>query len=305
MNVLVTGANGFVGQHLVRELTQHGITVVTVGGPKPPSSQSDSTTYSLNLTNPAEADQIDFSQVDAVIHLAGLAAVGPSFDNPKLYMDTNVGMEVNLFEAALKQDQRPRFLIVSSGSLYDVTAGLPLTELSPIAPSSPYAESKVAQEQTAAEYAKQGFECLVVRPFNHIGPGQLDGFIVPDLTKQIVAVEQGKASEILVGNLDTERDYTDVRDIVRAYRLLVEKGRAGETYNICSGHATSGHALLETMLTISTAQPVVKPNPALMRPSDNPVIYGSHDKLTADTGWQPEIPLSTTLSDVFAEWRNR
>jgi len=307
MEVLITGANGFVGQHLVRELAEHEISTATVGGPKNSNQSADSpaNTYNLDLTDPAQADKIDFSRIDAVIHLAGLAAVGPSFDNPQLYMDTNVGMQVNLFEAALRQGKHPRFLIVSSGSLYDPAAELPLTEDSPIKPSSPYAESKVAQEHSAANYAQKGFESIIARPFNHIGPGQLAGFIVPDLTQQLVAVEAGKAAQILVGNLDSQRDYTDVRDIVRAYRLLIEKGKPGEVYNICSGTPTSGHAILESLLASSSAKPEIAPNPDLMRPSDNPVIYGSHNKLTADTGWQPEIVLSQTLSDVLTEWRNR
>lgn len=305
--VLVTGSNGFVGQHLVRELAENGITVVGVGGSQGSKEKSPHVEayLELDLTNPEEAARIDFKGVDGVVHLAGLAAVGASFDDPMLYMTTNVGIEVNLFEAALAQQVSPRFLIISSGGLYDSKAPLPLTEVSPVDPSSPYAVSKIGQEQMAHYYHGRGFESIVARPFNHIGPGQGPGFIVPDLAQQIIAAEKGGQQEILVGNLDAQRDYTDVRDIVRAYRLLLEKGRAGEIYNICSGQARSGHDILKGLLALADCQPETKQDPARMRPADNPLIYGSRQKLTDDTGWQPAIPIETTLADVIADWRQR
>lgn len=305
--VLVTGSNGFVGQHLVRELAESGITVIGVGGAQGAKDKSPYVAdyQELDLTKPEEADRIDFSGVDGVIHLAGLAAVGPSFDNPMLYFNVNVGIEVNLFEAALKQKAAPRFIIVSSGTLYDPKAALPLAEESAIDPSSPYAVSKIGQEQMAHYYNGRGFESIIVRPFNHIGPGQGPGFIVPDLAKQIVEAEKDPAQKIMVGNLDAKRDYTDVRDIVKAYRLLLEKGRPGEVYNICSGQARSGHEILEGLLALTDNKPTVEQDQSRMRPSDNPVVYGSHDKLTTDTGWQPEIPIETTLADVVADWRDR
>jgi GDP-4-dehydro-6-deoxy-D-mannose reductase len=305
--VIVTGSNGFVGQHLVKELAEHGITVVGVGGHQGAKEKSPhvESYLELDLTKPEEAARIDFQGVDGVIHLAGLAAVGPSFDDPMLYFNVNVGIEVNLFETALAQKVSPRFLIVSSGSLYDSKAPLPLAEESPVEPSSPYAVSKIGQEQMAHYYHGRGFESLVVRPFNHIGPGQGPGFLVPDLAMQIVAAEKGGPQEVLVGNLDAQRDYTDVRDIVRAYRLLLDKGRAGEVYNLCSGQARSGHEILKGLLDLTDCKPEVKQDPARMRPADNPLIYGSRQKLTDDTGWQPAIPIETTLADVIADWRQR
>lgn len=305
--ILVTGSNGFVGQHLVDELSKHDIEVVGVGGPLPPGAQpSKSMDYlALDLSKPEEAQKIDFTGIDGVIHLAGLAAVGPSFDNPMLYMNVNVGIEVNLFETAMQQNARPRFLIISSGTLYDPMSPQPLKESSPILPNSPYSVSKLGQEQMARYYQSRGFECLIARPFNHIGPGQGPGFIVPDLAQQVVAVTNGKKTGVLVGNLDSKRDYTDVRDIVRAYRLLLEKGQAGETYNICSGVPTSGHQILDGLTEAAGIKPTIAQDPDKMRPSDIAVLSGSHDKLTKDTGWQPEIPLETTLADVIADWRTR
>lgn len=305
--VLVTGANGFVGNHLVKELAENGIAVVGVGGQQGSAGGNPhiETYMVLDLANPAEVAKINFSDIDGVIHLAGLAAVGPSFDEPMQYISVNVGIETNLFEAALKQKAQPKFLIVSSGSLYDPSAPLPLTEESAVLPSSPYAVSKIGQEQMAKHYGARGFDCIIARPFNHIGSGQNPGFIVPDLAQQIIKVEQGRAAEILVGNLDAKRDYTDVRDIARAYRLLLESGHAGETYNICSGKPHSGHEILDGLLKAAGRQAEVKQDPTKMRPSDTPLLYGSHDKITAHTGWQPEISIETTLADVIADWRSR
>jgi len=305
--ILVTGSNGFVGQHLVKELADNGMTVVGVGGPignheQPPYVESY---LELDLSKPEEAAKIDFTGVTGVVHLAGLAAVGPSFDDPMLYMNVNVGIEVNLFETALKQGAKPRFIIISSGTLYDPKSALPLTETSPVDPNSPYAVSKIGQEQMALYYQSRGFEVIIARPFNHIGPGQGPGFIVPDFAQQIVAIEKGEATDVLVGNLEAERDYTDVRDIVRAYRLLLEKGKSGGVYNICSGKPVAGHAILDGLVKASHAKVEVKQDPDKMRPSDTPEIYGSHDRLAADTGWQPEIALDQTLVDVIADFRSR
>jgi len=300
--ILVTGANGFVGRHLVRELVEHGAQVVSVGGP---GKRSDGASLSLDLTRADEAKKIDFSDITGAIHLAGLAAVGPSFDDPMRYITTNMGIEVNLIQAALDQRVSPRFLIVGSGSLYDPASKLPLDESSPLLPSSPYSVSKLGQEEIARYYNTRGLECIIARPFNHIGPGQEPGFIVPDIAQQIIAVERGLSNEIQVGNLDARRDYTDVRDIVRAYRYLLEKGETGETYNICSGKALSGHEILKELCRAAGIKPSIKEDSSRLRPSDNPVIYGSHQKLTLATGWQPKIPIKVTLSDTLTDWRNR
>lgn len=304
--VLLTGANGFVGAHLIKELASRNIEVVTVGGPLTSASQADpsESTYSMDLSNLDEAFGIDFSDITGVIHLAGLAAVGPSFADPMRYITANIAMECNLFEAALKQDCFPRFLIVSSGALYDTAAPLPLTESSPALASSPYAVSKLGQEQLAQYYNRRGFETIIARPFNHIGPGQGLGFIVPDITAQVIACEKGEQDEVLVGNLDAKRDYTDVRDIARAYRMLLEKGLPGETYNICSGKALSGHDIVAGILAATGTKPKFAEDPTRMRPADNPEIYGNHQKLTDATRWQPEIDFATTMEDVVADFRS-
>ncbi len=305
--ILITGANGFVGQHLAKELADNGYTVVGIGGQQGATELSSHfSSYEVVDLNDADAVQaIDFTSIDGIIHLAGLAAVGPSFDNPMLYMNVNVGLEVNLFEAAIKQDASPRFLVISSGALYDATSPLPLNEGSNVIPSSPYAVSKIGQEQMAQYYTGRGFECVIARPFNHIGPGQGPGFIVPDLAEQLIKAEKGSADKVLVGNLDAERDYTDVRDIARAYRLLIESGKSGEIYNICSGIPRSGHEILSALQQASGIEASVEQDAGKMRPADSPVIYGAHQKLATDTGWQPEITFEQTMSDVIADWRER
>lgn len=296
-----------MGKHLVKELAKNNIEVVVVDRPGGKIEKSEFVTsyLQLDLNSAEETRQIPFKDIDGVIHLAGLAAVGPSFDDPMLYITTNMGIEVNLFEAALAQQAKPRFLVVSSGNLYDASAHLPLTENSLVSPSSPYDVSKMGQEQLAQYYETRDFECIIARPFNHFGPGQGLGFIVPDLTKQVIEIEKGLSSEILVGNLDAQRDYTDVRDIARAYRLLLEKGKTGEIYNLCSGVAHSGSDMLAGILANTDCKPEIKQDSSKVRPSDNPIIYGSPKKLTDHTGWKPEIPFETTLADVVADWRSR
>lgn len=305
--ILVTGANGFVGRHLVKELAENGLTVVGVGGHAGASEKSPhiSEYMVLDLSKADEVAKVDFSGIDGVVHLAALATVGPSFDKPMDYITTNIGLQTNLFEAALAQGAKPKFLIISSGTLYDPKAALPLTEASPVIPSSPYAVSKLGQEQMAHYYGLRGFDCVIARPFNHIGPGQNPGLLVPDVAQQIIACEKGSQSEVMVGNLDSQRDYTDVRDIVRAYRLLLEKGVADETYNICSGKPLSGHDIVDGLMKAAGSTAPLKEDPAKMRPSDIPELYGNVNKLVQATGWQPEIALETTLADVIADWRNR
>lgn len=307
MKILVTGANGFVGGHLVRELSEHGYEVIAISGSKEKLSSPFVSKYVYaDLTNFEDVKQIDFTGIMGVVHLAGLAAVGPSFDNPLQYVETNMGIEINLYEAAQSQGVKPRFIIVSSGSLYGPHASLPLTEESNVLPNSPYAVSKLGQEQLAAYYGGRGFEYIIARPFNHIGPGQSLGFIAPDLTKQVIEAGNGTASEVRVGNLESRRDYTDVRDIVRAYRLLLEHGKPGGIYNICSGRALSGQQILDAIFTASGSKARTVQDPERMRPADTPAIYGSTDKLRADTGWEPQIDiLEATIGEIVTDWQQR
>ena len=302
--VLITGANGFVGVHLAHELVRQNykVTGLVFDATQQSNLPSSVKKIETDLTKKEQLKIIDFKSIDYVIHLAGLADVGKSFSDPEGYMRANVGMEVNLFEEALAQNAHPRFLIISSGALYDPSASLPITETSKVAPNSPYGESKLAQEKYAQEYVSRGLGSIIVRPFNHIGPCQGLGFIVPDLVKQVVDFKTGATQNIQVGNLDTSRDYTDVRDIVKAYVSLMVKGRSGEIYNVCSGKAVSGRELLGKIIDIVGVDPEIVVDQSRIRPTDTPLIYGNPAKLTKEAGWQPVISLDQTLNDVVNEW---
>ena len=300
--MLITGANGFVGKHLVTALHGAGHNVIATGTETQDSSGADAY-FAADLMQRAEVDGLSFHEIDGVIHLAGLAAVGPSFGDPLRYLNVNMGAQTNLFEAAIAQSAKPRFLVISSGSLYDPKAELPLTEDSSVMPNSPYAVSKLGQEQLAQYYNSRGIPTILARPFNHIGPGQSVGFIVPDLAQQIVAQETADHPVIKVGNLAAKRDYTDVRDIAKAYVALIEDGRPGEMYNVCSGRSVSGEEILHKMLRLTGKDFQTESDPAKIRPADVADIYGSAGKLNRDTGWVPTIPLEQTLTDALADWR--
>lgn len=300
MKALVTGANGFVGQHLVRELQQSGYEVTATGQAGASPFAQEIEFKAIDLTNADETAAINFSDVDVIFHLAGLAAVGLSYDHPREYVETNTAIQINLSEACIRQAARPRMMLVSSGGLYDPRAALPLTENSPTLPSSPYAVSKLAQEALAKYYGIRGMDVVIVRPFNHIGPGQAAGFLLPDLVAKIRTAKERGDDAINIGDLTTKRDYTDVRDIVKAYVMLTEKGKPGEIYNICSGKAVSGTEILEHLMRLLDYQVEVKINKALLRPTDAAEIYGSYEKLSCDTGWKPEIDLETTLKDILS-----
>ena len=304
MKVLVTGGTGFAGLHLVEQLQKNGKHVIATSN-NHANLPEDIEVVQLDLTDAQAVGSLDFTEIEAVFHLAGLAAVGASFTAPNKYLEVNAGIQFNLFEECIKQKAKPRFLIVSSGNVYDPKSPLPLTESSPVKPTSPYAISKLAQETIGQYYGGRGFEVVFSRSFNHMGPGQQEGFIVADFAKQIALAEKNGEGKILHGNLDAKRDYTDVRDIARAYSLLIEKGRPGETYNICSGHTVSGHEILSGLLNLTDARIEPARDESLMRPVDNPEIYGSNHKINQDTHWQPEIPLEKTLAETLEYWRSR
>ncbi len=303
MKALVTGGNGFAGSYRVKQLQTSGHEVVSVGYTDPPRDQAAIYVKADLLSAEATADKLDFKDIDWVFHLAGLTNVGESFQKPAQYFETNSQIQINLFETCLAQKVQPLFLIISSAHVYDATAPMPLTESSAVIPSNPYAASKLGQEIIGQYYGVRGFEVITARSFNHVGPGQTPGFIVADLAKQIAAVEKADEPVIRVGNLEAKRDFSDVRDIVRAYELLATKGSPGEVYNICSGQPVSGQQILDQLLKLTKADIKTQPDPNLMRPSDTPVLYGDNTKLKESTGWKPQISLKQTLADTLEFWR--
>ena len=184
--------------------------------------------------------------------------------------------------------------------------GANVTEDMPVNPMTPYAISKSAQDKFAQLYNKAyGMNVCMIRFFNLVGPGQAKGFMVPDFASGIVEVEKGEKDYLSVGNLESARDFTHVRDAVRAVRLVAEKGHAGEIYNICSGKTYTAQQILDKLVSMANAKIEVRQDPARMRPSDTPVVCGNHDKLTAHTGWQPELGMDTVLSEVLNYWREK
>jgi GDP-4-dehydro-6-deoxy-D-mannose reductase len=217
----------------------------------------------------------------------------------------NVLGTAEILAAARTLDESPRILVISSAEVYGVVtpAQLPLDEDTPAVPASPYAASKLAAEAVALQaWRGYGQPVIVVRPFNHIGPGQSPNFFVPAFAKRIVDARRSGARSLPVGTLTTRRDFTDVRDVVAAYRLLVERGVPGEVYNVCSGRDVAMSEVAAQLLELAGADLALETDPALVRPVDVPVLRGSAERLRASTGWEPLIPLATTLADVLTSW---
>lgn len=293
--IMITGANGFVGTHLQKELRDNNIEVVAINGPQAGEGTP------IDLTDTQAVSQLQFSGIDAVIHLAGMANVGRSFDEPQPYVTSSSLMAFNLLETMKAQQSAARFVLVSTGAVYAPNQTLPIDETSLTAASSPYVISKLVAEDICEYYASRGIDCIVARPFNHIGPGQLPGFLVPDLIQQIQQSLQS-SSPLKVGNLKTKRDYTDVRDVANAYRLLATTPELSyRTYNICTGRSLAGEEILsEITKNIPNADMVtIEVDPSKLRPNDIMDIYGSNERLTSDTGWQPQISISQTIADIF------
>ena len=296
--VVITGVNGFVGHHLAHELVNSGARVVGVGREPALSEELDgvvSEYFSANLIE--EWPAID--SPDSIIHLAGFAAVGPSFDAPQTYINGNSSMVTNMCEHYIAQDKKPRVVVVSSGAIYDSNQPMPIAESGVIGFNSPYAVSKILTENQCQYYRSRGLDCVVLRPFNHIGPGQLDGFILPDLYKQL---SETKDNTVHVGNLETRRDYTDVRDIVRAYgKIALAPALQHNLYNVCSGQSLAGTEILETLKKeLGKEDVITEVDPAKIRPNDIMNIVGDSSRLQQELDWKPEYPITRTIRD-FAE----
>jgi GDP-4-dehydro-6-deoxy-D-mannose reductase len=306
LKIVVTGVNGFVGGHLVREVKSRGHTVVGIGREDKPTAaiQKEADEYiACDLTNEADVAKLDMKDVDAIINLAGLANVGASFGAEELYKKVNVDVLAKLGERLLTLSSSARLVAISTGAVYDPYQPVPLTEKSKvITEGSPYAMSKLMMEDTAKDLRKRGLDCVTVRPFNHTGPGQAPGFLIPDLFQKLIKFK-ATGEAVKVGSLSTKRDYTDVRDIVKAYAdLAVAETLEYDLYNICSGKSHAGQEVLDIMLDAMDLREKVKVevDQSLIRPSDPPELYGSRQRLTEETGWEPEVPLGQTIKDFVA-----
>ena len=303
--VLITGAQGFVGRHLTTHLEAAGDQVVGVDRLPDPSGANDG----VDITD-AEAIRKLIADLEprAIYHLAGWADVGGSWKAPVEAFRANAEGTLNVLSAAAECGVE-RVLAVSSADVYGKVdpSELPLTEDSPLRPASPYAASKVAADYLGLQaWLGNGLPVLRVRAFNHLGPGQTDKFVAPAIASRIARAERAGSPDVLpIGDLSARRDFTDVRDVVRAYRLLMEHGEPGEVYNVCSGVDLAVQDLADQLLAQARIPLRFETDPALLRPVEVPVLRGSYDRLHQATGWKPEIPISQTLTDLLEDWRTR
>lgn len=292
MRAFVTGGDGFVGRWLHEHLVACGDTVI--------APQTDIT------DGPALQAAVADAAPDAIYHLAAISNVGESWQAPERTFEVNAIGTLHLLEAARQQSSAPTVLLVCSSEVYGRVGPdeLPLTEDAPLRPVSPYAASKVAAEFLGLQaFLAHDLPVIRVRAFNHIGPGQAPSFVVSSLARQIVQAALRGSGQLSVGNLSPQRDFTDVRDVVRAYRLLVERGVAGEVYNVCSGEAVAIEDVAHRLLTLAGVELALEVDPERVRSVEMPVLRGDPSRVIAATGWRREHSLDETLSDVLAAWR--
>jgi GDP-4-dehydro-6-deoxy-D-mannose reductase len=316
--ILITGGTGFAGSHLV-ELLLESYSAENIHV----TSYSSKTTIVDSLLAPQNIHQLNLRDVaatksliaaikpDQIYHLAAIAQVGGSFGKAAEVFTNNFQLQFSLLEAVKETAPKSKVLIVGSAQEYDVITAAKqnkqvlLDENAPLGPSNPYGVSKVTQDLLALSYFYSYQLSIVrVRPFNHIGERQSLGFAVADFAQQIVAVERGDQTEIKVGNLEAERDFTDVKDMVSAYKIVMEKGKLGEAYNIGSGKGVSIQFILDSLVSLSDAAVLVVVDSTKLRPLDVKSIVANTEKIQS-LGWKPEIPLDTTLQRVLDYWRSQ
>jgi len=307
--VLITGGTGFAGSHLVEFLKTKklkNIHVTTHSGRKgfvhsflPPEN-----IHKVNLTSTKQTHAlIKALQPDQIYHLASISIVGKSFQMIREIMQNNINLQINLLEAIKKYSPKSRILNITSADQY-APAKTKLNENSPIAPLNPYGVSKATQDMLAGIYANLGLNIIRVRPFNHIGERQKPDFAIPAFASQIVKIEKNLQENLKVGNLEAIRDFTDVKDIARAYHLLMSKGEIGETYNLGSGHGIKIADILEKLTRLSKVKIKIVQDPARMRAADNPFVVADNSKMVA-LGWHPEIPIDKTLERTLNYFRKQ
>jgi len=311
MRALITGINGFVGGHLAEHLLTSGGWELCGLARHAASGLPQLGDIQLVVADLSELGQtvaaLERAQPDVIFHLAAQSNVPRSFENPAATLTTNVIAQLHLFQAVVRLRQNPLLLIVGSNEIYGHVEpeDLPLTEETPLRPVNPYAVSKATQDLLAYQYhASHQLRTIRLRPFNHIGPRQGEQFVVSAFAAQIARIESGAQEPVIrVGNLAAERDFTDVRDMVRAYALAARHGQVPLAYNIGSGRSVTIRWLLDTLLTFSACDIAIEPDPARMRPSDVPRVVSDSRRFCEHTGWVPQIALEQTLFDVLEYWR--
>ena len=312
MRSLITGAAGFVGRHLVRYLSEHDHSVAGLVLPEEASRGLGSLPEFMEIF---EGDILEGESLrrivadwkpSAIYHLAAFSNPEGSWAQARRTLETNILGTHNLLEAAVACGHKPRVLLVGSSQQYGYVAeeDQPIREEQLQKPLSPYGVSKASQEILGQRFHLSGLiPVLLTRSFNHTGPGQAASYVCSSFARQIAEIESGsREPKIKVGNLSARRDFSDVRDVVRAYTLLMEKGQPGETYLICSGQAVAIETVLTTLIDLAGVDVNIEYDPARMRPSDTPILYAAFDKIQRDTGWAPSIPLRQSLQDVLDDW---
>jgi GDP-4-dehydro-6-deoxy-D-mannose reductase len=307
MTIIVAGINGFVGQYVAEALESAGHEVIGIGREPAVTAKLTDLVSSYVVCDLANADavmQLQLPKATAIINLAGFAKVGVGENDRAVYETVNVGVHKNLAEYIKAKAPDLRMISVSSGAVYDPHQAMPLMETSKtvdVETAGVYPASKLKMETALEPYQQQGLGIIIARPFNHSGPGQQNGFLIPDLAQKIAATNDGDV--VTCGNLETKRDYTHVRDVARAYTLLATSPDVKEPlYNICSGRSVAGTEIF-TLLKDALGKPGIdfKIDPALKRPNDPAELFGSYDLLKRDTGWQPELGVKDIIAD-FAAW---
>jgi GDP-4-dehydro-6-deoxy-D-mannose reductase len=310
MRALVTGISGFVGGHLAEHLVAEGDVVVglSASGRWPAELAELGKTVRIeqfDLVEQTEADLADFirrKQPEVIFHLAAQPNPQGSIADPRGTWTLNLGGSLNLLEAVKASGQKPRVVLVGSGVCYGNPAPefIPVSENCPLRPNNPYAASKAAVDLLGIEqYLAHGMDVVIVRPFNHAGPRQLPRYVLAGFAFQVAEVEYGRRSYLEVGNLEIIRDFTDVRDVVRAYRLLGQSGQPGEIYNLGSGRGTKLADALEYLCSRSTTTVQVQVDAVRVRSVDQPLLVANASKLRAAVGWEPRYSIEQTLSDML------
>jgi len=305
MRILVTGATGFVGQHLLPLLNGGGHQVF--GTHLNENETAPVKLMCCDLCCRAETERV-MAQVlpERLYHLGGFASVRDSVSTPRDVYDTNFGGTLNVLEAVRVMAPECRVLVVGSGQCYGVASAEPVDETYPLAPRTPYAGSKAAADLLAFQYfCTYKMHVVRVRAFNHAGPGQSPHFVISELARKVAAIDLGFSPPTMeVGNLAARRDFTDVRDVVRAYEVLLESGAPGEAYNVCSGRAVSIREVLD-LLRKQCSRSIEVVDKSLVHPGELQVLSGSNKKLQTETGWRPEISLTETVRDSFLYWKSQ
>lgn len=308
--VLITGASGFVGRHLVEYLgNRDELEIIGMSSrQRPPIPQGRLLVCDLRDAD-LTARVVERHQPDVIYHLAGQSHVPRAFAEPADTLITNAVGQINLLEGCRRAGIDPVILVVSSAEVYGAVTpeDIPISEDQPLNPNNPYASSKATQDLYARQYhAGYGMKTVTVRPFNHVGPGQSDRFVISSFARQIAEAEAGLAEPvILVGNLDAVRDFLDVRDVVRAYAMLADASFAGSTFNLASGRGVRIQEVLDRLVQEARCGVEIRTDPQRVRPSEVPEFRGDASKLRLATGWEPAYPLEETIRDILDDWRER